>query len=305
MVLLLERLVCSGYRPARAMPESTRSPRRRPPSVHRALLSSSEAGGGIALMVAAAAALALANSGLAPAYFATLHAYLGPLSVLHWVNDALMAVFFLLVGLEIKRECSTGSSRLGRGASLPGLAPPAAWRAGRDLCRLNCGTPETCGLGDPDGDRHRLRARRAGAARPPRAGVAQDLPHRPRDHRRSRRRRHHRGLLHRAICPSLASPPPPRSLAGSRGAQQRRRRRVSGPISCSAWCFGCSCCKSGRPRDARRRCPRADNSAAAVARRPDDRDFAAAPAGARLHPGSPSSSFRSSASPMPAYHWPA
>ena len=58
------------------MPESTRSPRRRPPSVHRSLLSS-EAGGGIALMVAAAAALALANSGLAPAYFATLHAYLG------------------------------------------------------------------------------------------------------------------------------------------------------------------------------------------------------------------------------------
>src|SRR5829696_7695934 len=73
------------------MPEST-SPRRRPPSVHRALLSS-EAGGGIALMVAAAAALAMANSGLASAYFATLHAYLGPLSILHWINDALMPVF--------------------------------------------------------------------------------------------------------------------------------------------------------------------------------------------------------------------
>ena len=51
-------------------------------------------------MVTAAAALAIANSGLAPAYFATLHAYLGPLSILHWINDGLMPVFFLLMGVD-------------------------------------------------------------------------------------------------------------------------------------------------------------------------------------------------------------
>ena len=68
----------------------------------------SEAGGGLVLMVSAALALAVANSPLKDAYFAALKAYLGPLSVLHWINDALMAVFFLLVGLEIKREVLDG-----------------------------------------------------------------------------------------------------------------------------------------------------------------------------------------------------
>ncbi|TGT51892.1 Na(+)/H(+) antiporter NhaA, partial [Mesorhizobium sp. M00.F.Ca.ET.170.01.1.1] len=63
-----------------------------------------EAAGGIVLMGAAALALIVANSPLAETYFALLHAYLGPLSVSHWINDGLMAVFFLLVGLEIKRE---------------------------------------------------------------------------------------------------------------------------------------------------------------------------------------------------------
>lgn len=69
-----------------------------------------EASGGILLMSAAALAMAVANSPLAATYFHTLHAYLGPLSVLHWINDALMAVFFFLVGLEIKREFIRGGS---------------------------------------------------------------------------------------------------------------------------------------------------------------------------------------------------
>src|SRR3546814_1390942 len=52
--------------------------------------------------------LLVANSGLSETYFAILKAYVGPLSVLHWVNDGLMALFFLVVGLEIKREVLDG-----------------------------------------------------------------------------------------------------------------------------------------------------------------------------------------------------
>jgi Na+/H+ antiporter NhaA len=67
-------------------------------------LPDNEASGGLVLMGAAALALVVAISTLAPTYSAALHAYLGPLSIEHWINDGLMAIFFLLVGLEIKRE---------------------------------------------------------------------------------------------------------------------------------------------------------------------------------------------------------
>lgn len=67
-----------------------------------------EAAGGIVLMLSAAAAMAVANSPLAEAYLHLLHARAGPMSVHHWVNDAAMALFFLLVGLEIKREFLDG-----------------------------------------------------------------------------------------------------------------------------------------------------------------------------------------------------
>jgi NhaA family Na+:H+ antiporter len=73
-------------------------------------------------MASAALALAVANSTLAPGYFALLSRYVGPLSVLHWVNDGLMAVFFLLVGLEIKREGLDGRLRTWPDRILPGMA---------------------------------------------------------------------------------------------------------------------------------------------------------------------------------------
>ena len=82
----------------------------------------SEAGGGIILMAAAALALVVANSPLAPAYFGALKAYVGPLNVSHWINDALMAVFFLLVGLEIKREVLDGQLSTWPRRVLPGIA---------------------------------------------------------------------------------------------------------------------------------------------------------------------------------------
>ncbi|MET0367312.1 MAG: Na+/H+ antiporter NhaA [Methylobacterium sp.] len=94
---------------------------RRPASALRRLLTS-EAGGGLVLMASAALALVVANSSLAEVYFAALKAHLGPLSVLHWINDALMAAFFLLVGLEIKREMLDGRLRTWPDRILPGVA---------------------------------------------------------------------------------------------------------------------------------------------------------------------------------------
>ncbi len=75
-----------------------------------------EALGGILLIAAAALAMIAANSPLASAYFHALHLEtgpvlapaIGPMTVHLWINDALMALFFLLVGLEIKREFSEG-----------------------------------------------------------------------------------------------------------------------------------------------------------------------------------------------------
>ncbi len=97
------------------------SPDLRPRSALRAFLRN-EAAGGIVLMAVAALALLVANSPLAPAYFGALHAYVGGLSVQHWINDALMAVFFLLVGLEIKREFVDGQLATWPRRILPGVA---------------------------------------------------------------------------------------------------------------------------------------------------------------------------------------
>ncbi|CAO3402468.1 Na+/H+ antiporter NhaA [Azospirillum palustre] len=95
--------------------------RNRPLSVFREFLES-EASGGLLLMGAAAAALAVANSPLSDIYFRSLHAYFLGLSVGHWINDGLMAVFFLLVGLEIKREMLDGQLSTWPRRILPGLA---------------------------------------------------------------------------------------------------------------------------------------------------------------------------------------
>ena len=81
-----------------------------------------EASGGLVLMAVAVSAILVANSPLAEAYFHGLHVYLGPLSIQHWINDALMAVFFLLVGLEIKREMLDGQLSSWSRRILPGAA---------------------------------------------------------------------------------------------------------------------------------------------------------------------------------------
>mgnify|MGYP001086775895 FL=1 len=91
------------------------------PSALRRFLDA-QSSAGLVLMAAAAAALLIANSPLGPGYEALLHVYIGPLSLGHWINDALMAVFFLLVGLEIKREMLDGQLSSWSRRVLPGIA---------------------------------------------------------------------------------------------------------------------------------------------------------------------------------------
>ncbi len=80
------------------------------------------ASGGLVLMAVALLAIITANSPLAEDYFHILHVYIGPLSIQHWINDALMAVFFLMVGLEIKREMLDGQLSSWSRRVLPGAA---------------------------------------------------------------------------------------------------------------------------------------------------------------------------------------
>jgi NhaA family Na+:H+ antiporter len=84
-----------------------------------------EAAGGILLMIAGAAAMVIANSPLSETYFHALHTPIGPLSLHMWINDALMALFFLLVGLEIKREFSEGELASWSDRTLPFIAAAA------------------------------------------------------------------------------------------------------------------------------------------------------------------------------------
>jgi NhaA family Na+:H+ antiporter len=93
----------------------------------------SEAAGGILLMGAAAAALIVANGPLADLYHHALHdpvspaltPKLGPMTIHLWINDGLMAIFFLLVGLEIKREFVDGRLSTWSQRRLPFLAAAA------------------------------------------------------------------------------------------------------------------------------------------------------------------------------------
>ncbi len=91
----------------------------------------SDRNAGLLLMAAAIAALVLANSPVANEYAAILHAKLGPLTTEHWIADGLMSLFFLLVGLEVKREWLVGrlstpaARRLPLVAAAAGMALPA------------------------------------------------------------------------------------------------------------------------------------------------------------------------------------
>ncbi|MEM6901976.1 MAG: Na+/H+ antiporter NhaA [Pseudomonadota bacterium] len=112
-----------------------------------------EAAGGIILMITAAVALIISNSALSGAYTGLLDtkitfAIAGLVNIdkplLLWINDGLMAIFFLLVGLEIKRELLIGELSSWKKSSLPvftaigGMAIPAAF-----YVAVNWGNPDT------------------------------------------------------------------------------------------------------------------------------------------------------------------
>ena len=100
-----------------------------------------EAASGLVLLFAAVLALIISNGSLSEYYFSTLEKYfiLGTkefglkLSILHWINDVLMAIFFFFVSLEIKREFIKGELSNPKQAMLPiigavgGMAVPAAF----------------------------------------------------------------------------------------------------------------------------------------------------------------------------------
>ena len=89
-----------------------------------------EAASGLVLLFAAIIALIISNSNLSDVYFSTLNKYLFlgvnefglKLSVIHWINDALMAIFFFFVTLEIKREFLQGELSNIKQALLPIIA---------------------------------------------------------------------------------------------------------------------------------------------------------------------------------------
>ena len=111
-----------------------------------------EAASGLILLFAAITALIISNSNLSTLYFSTLDKYLFigvndfglKLSVLHWINDALMAIFFFFVTLEIKREFLQGELSNIKQALLPiiaaigGMVVPALF-----YIVINYGDPET------------------------------------------------------------------------------------------------------------------------------------------------------------------
>ncbi len=105
---------------------------------------------GIILLFCVFVSLMVANSSLGPSFQNILDSQVGAYTVSVWINDGLMAIFFLLVGLEIKREIVEGELSSFKNASLPifaaigGMLVPAAIYA-----FFNSGTPYAKGWGIP------------------------------------------------------------------------------------------------------------------------------------------------------------
>ena len=110
----------------------------------------SEKSGGILLIVCTLISLMLANSPIGAEYLSLWQLPVGGLVLEHWINDGLMAIFFLLIGLELERELYVGELSNFKNALLPifaaigGMAMPALIHFS-----LNAGTPAQAGIGIP------------------------------------------------------------------------------------------------------------------------------------------------------------
>ena len=110
----------------------------------------SEKSSGILLIICTVISIALTNSGVGQAYLGIWTLYVGGLSIEHWVNDGLMTIFFLLIGLELEREIYIGELSNFKNALLPifaavgGMLVPALIHYS-----LNQGTPTQNGIGIP------------------------------------------------------------------------------------------------------------------------------------------------------------
>jgi len=114
--------------------------------------------GGILLMVCVVISLSIANSGYKEEFSSLLSTDLGftfgtkaySFTVAAWINDALMAVFFLLVGLEIKRELVEGELSSVKKASLPVVAALGGMLVPAFIYFIfNSGSPTASGWGIP------------------------------------------------------------------------------------------------------------------------------------------------------------
>ena len=110
----------------------------------------SEKSSGIVLIVCTILALLLTNSSLGAGYLQLWQMEIAGLSLEHWINDGLMALFFLLIGLELERELYVGELSEFRNALLPiivaigGMLVPALIHFA-----FNAGTPTQDGIGIP------------------------------------------------------------------------------------------------------------------------------------------------------------
>ncbi len=106
--------------------------------------------GGILLIICTIVSLLIAQSSLSAGYVQFWEYEFGGLSLTQWVNDALMAIFFLMIGLELKREVYVGELSNINNASLPlfaalgGMIIPATI-----FIMINYGTPTQAGAGIP------------------------------------------------------------------------------------------------------------------------------------------------------------
>ncbi|HBG71080.1 MAG: Na+/H+ antiporter NhaA [Bacteroidetes bacterium GWF2_43_63] len=109
-----------------------------------------EKGSGMLLIIATFVSILISNSVIGENYIALWQTKIGIMSIEHWINDGLMAVFFLMIGLELEREIYKGELSNPRDALLPifaaigGMAVPAAI-----YTFFNAGTSTSSGFGIP------------------------------------------------------------------------------------------------------------------------------------------------------------